>query len=577
MHAHLHTLVVLAPITAGALLAAPVAAQLDEPFPGTLRTNQLLDPSEETSSTARFLFTLGDFTTVAGIGDLNNDGYDDVAISSPRFFDASDFFPLNFSGVGRVVVHFGGPGPYPSEVQPGFLDGQAAFLIHRPDSPANSQFGFWVAGAGDVNNDGIDDLAISDGASSCSIVFGRDTDAGDPLPPTFSVNDLDGSNGFVLNVPNNKVSSAGDLNHDGIDDLALAELGFGATRGFILFGRDTTAGETFPASISASDFDGSAGFVIDPAASGIDAVAGAGDVNGDGIDDLIAGSLNLRESATSTFKGGAFVLFGIDQNAGETFPPTIDNTYFDGIHGFTLLGGSFTSSAFIGEAVAGAGDMNNDGIDDVAVGSNDLRSFVVFGKDTSAGSGFDPTTRLDQLDGDTGFQISGAGFALAGVGDVNSDGAADLLVGDPYFPGLLDGAGLLIYGRDTTRGFSFPAELDVTNPSTADGSRVTRLADDLNGREFGFSVSSAGDFNADGVSDMILASRECCQVVVVLGRHTSTPCRVDTDADGFLTPADFNAWITAFHAMSPACDQNNDSLCTPADFSAWITNFNAGC
>ncbi len=56
-----------------------------------------------------------------------------------------------------------------------------------------------------------------------------------------------------------------------------------------------------------------------------------------------------------------------------------------------------------------------------------------------------------------------------------------------------------------------------------------------------------------------------------------TPCPADTNADGLVTPADFNAWILAFNSRSPACDQNVDGLCTPADFNAWVLNFNAGC
>ncbi|MEL6797446.1 MAG: GC-type dockerin domain-anchored protein, partial [Planctomycetota bacterium] len=54
-------------------------------------------------------------------------------------------------------------------------------------------------------------------------------------------------------------------------------------------------------------------------------------------------------------------------------------------------------------------------------------------------------------------------------------------------------------------------------------------------------------------------------------------CPADSNADGTLTPADFNAWVLAFNNQSPACDQNNDGFCTPADFNAWILNFNAGC
>ena len=56
------------------------------------------------------------------------------------------------------------------------------------------------------------------------------------------------------------------------------------------------------------------------------------------------------------------------------------------------------------------------------------------------------------------------------------------------------------------------------------------------------------------------------------------PCSVaDTNADGVLSPADFNAWVLAFNAQSPACDQNGDGFCTPADFNVWVLNFNAGC
>lgn len=55
------------------------------------------------------------------------------------------------------------------------------------------------------------------------------------------------------------------------------------------------------------------------------------------------------------------------------------------------------------------------------------------------------------------------------------------------------------------------------------------------------------------------------------------PCPADTNVDGQLTPADFGAWISAFNAATPICDQNGDTLCSPADFGAWISNYNAGC
>ena len=54
-------------------------------------------------------------------------------------------------------------------------------------------------------------------------------------------------------------------------------------------------------------------------------------------------------------------------------------------------------------------------------------------------------------------------------------------------------------------------------------------------------------------------------------------CLADVNGDGSVTPADFSAWVAAFNASAPGCDQNGDGACTPADFSAWVSNFNAGC
>ncbi|MEO0855137.1 MAG: GC-type dockerin domain-anchored protein, partial [Cyanobacteria bacterium J06648_11] len=55
------------------------------------------------------------------------------------------------------------------------------------------------------------------------------------------------------------------------------------------------------------------------------------------------------------------------------------------------------------------------------------------------------------------------------------------------------------------------------------------------------------------------------------------PCVPDTNNDGELTPADFNAWIAAFNSGAPECDQNGDGACAPDDFNAWVLNFNTGC
>jgi len=78
-----------------------------------------------------------------------------------------------------------------------------------------------------------------------------------------------------------------------------------------------------------------------------------------------------------------------------------------------------------------------------------------------------------------------------------------------------------------------------------------------------------GDFStAGGTVSAHIAKYDLC---------ASPACLPDTNHDGTLSPADFTAWIAAFNAMSPTCDQNSDGSCTPADFTAWISNYNAGC
>ncbi|MEL7483977.1 MAG: hypothetical protein AAFN41_06440 [Planctomycetota bacterium] len=66
--------------------------------------------------------------------------------------------------------------------------------------------------------------------------------------------------------------------------------------------------------------------------------------------------------------------------------------------------------------------------------------------------------------------------------------------------------------------------------------------------------------------------------IMIYKRDSDEPaCPADTNADGELTPADFNAWVIALNNQTAACDQNGDGLCNPADFNAWVINFNTGC
>ena len=95
-------------------------------------------------------------------------------------------------------------------------------------------------------------------------------------------------------------------------------------------------------------------------------------------------------------------------------------------------------------------------------------------------------------------------------------------------------------------------------------------------------ASGAGDTALLTIPFETIEEETICQAVMAallesIGFQAAPGCPADTNKDGFLTPADFNAWILAFNAKAPLCDQNADGNCTPADFNAWIANFNAGC
>jgi len=377
-----------------------------------------------------------------------------------------------------------------------------------------------VASAGDVNGDGFDDLLIGAGggdpggrmdAGEAYVVFGRV--AG--FAPSFSLSSLDGTNGFRLDGINaydasgTYVASAGDVNGDGFGDLLigsiLANVGERGEGGeaYVVFGSDTG----FEPSFALSSLNGSNGFRL----GGTDGsqigcyVASAGDVNGDGFDDLLIGAPGAdpdgRENA-----GETYVVFGSDAG----FAPSFALSSLDGTNGFRLGGISYND--FSGRSVASAGDLNGDGFDDLLIGAPNAdpdghadagETYVVFGSD----AGFAPSFALSSLDGTNGFRLGGisendlSGRSVASAGDLNGDGFDDLLIGAPGAdPDGRRSAGetYVVFGSDAGFAPSFAL-------SSLDGTNGFRLGGIDRGDSSG-SVSSAGDMNDDGFDDLVIGA-----------------------------------------------------------------------
>ncbi len=185
-----------------------------------------------------------------------------------------------------------------------------------------------------------------------------------------------------------------------------------------------------------SALDGSNGFVLNgPAFEDFtcNAASRAGDMNNDGVADLLVGA--YRSDVNGYESGAAYVVFG---SAGLGSSGVLELSTLDGSNGFRLNGES--SNDFVGAAVSAAGDINRDGFDDLLIGANGSNangyksgvSYLVYGGPDVGASG---VVELAELDDSSGMVLLGAarsdysGRSVSGAGDVNADGADDILIG----------------------------------------------------------------------------------------------------------------------------------------------------
>ena len=454
--------------------------------------------------------------SVSNAGDVNGDGFDDLLIGARGADGTGNAKPY----VGESYLIFGRVSqPTTTTIDLANL-GTAGIKIIGVDPLDES--GFSVSGAGDVNGDGFDDLLIgapgADGASNtqdfageCYVVFG-----GASLPSTINLATLGVGGVTIYGVDaidqiGRSVSSAGDVNGDGFDDLLIgAPGGDGASNAksdagesYLIFG-----GASLPSTIELANL-GSAGITFFGADSGDLSgflVSNAGDVNGDGFDDLLIGAPGGDGTGNAEPDAGeCYLIFG-----GASLPTTIELANLGSV-GITIYGGDVGDLA--GRSVSSAGDVNGDGFDDLIIGAfvgdgadnaktDAGESYVIFGR-TSL-----PTTiNLANL-GSAGITFLGvdandwSGHSVSSAGDINGDGFDDLLIGAHQGDGASNtkmdaGESYVIFGST-----SLPATIDLANLSLAG---ITIFGVEA-GDQSGSSVSNAGDVNGDGFDDLLIGA-----------------------------------------------------------------------
>ncbi|MGA1821956.1 MAG: putative Ig domain-containing protein [Thermoplasmatota archaeon] len=343
--------------------------------------------------------------------------------------------------------------------------------------------GFAVSIAGDFNGDSINDILIaapqnnSNGGWAGKVYLVYGSDGAEFYDKNF---DLGNSNATFYGENRNDAlgyhaCSAGDVNGDGIDDILMSSRQYDADRGktYIFFGRRDGFKRDMNASTCNVSFIGEY-----PGDSSGVVVSGAGDVNNDGFDDiLISAPYSSRTGVTRT--GAVFMIFGKRDGWMKNRSLSYADVIFNGLGNQERLN--------IGLQ---AGDVNGDGIDDIVMSQYYNTTFLVCGREGSWPEIFD----LNHTNV-TFKQKSNTWPYLYGIDDVNGDGFDDLALSNMWYGGDNRGKVYFFFGNSSYDNL-------ILNESHADASYIGAG----HNYRLGNQVTSAGDLNMDGISDILIGS-----------------------------------------------------------------------
>ncbi|MCP3975558.1 MAG: hypothetical protein GY720_13820, partial [bacterium] len=448
--------------------------------------------------------------SVSTAGDVNGDGYADVIVGA-YLYDGDG----NLTDAGQARVYHGsGAG----------LNTTAAWTAEGEN--ANDEFGIMVGVARDVNGDGYSDVIVG-----ARYYDGGQTDEGRAYVYHGSATGLDTSAAWMAEsqsyayygVP---VSTAGDVNGDGYSDVIVGAPGYD--------GGQTDEGRVYIYHGSSTGLTtGSADWTAEsdqPGAMFGASVSTAGDVNGDGYDDIIVGAYGYDNGQED--EGRAYVYYGSATGLDEAADWSAEGDQ---------------AEAYFGWALGTAGDVNGDDYSDVIVGAylydngqtNEGRVYVYTGTASGLSTTADWTAESDQASAEFGFSVDAAG-------DVNGDGYSDIIVGARRYD-----------NNETDEGGAFVYHGSATGLSTSAAWTAVGNQDDA---AFGSAVSTAGDVNGDGYSDIIIGARRYNNGEAGEGQayvyHGSATGLVGTTADWM---AESNqSWAMFGFSVNTAGDVNGD-------------------